>query len=180
MASHFGVQDDAAHVRPGPHALPQPLQFSGSEARSTQLDPHGISGAAHVSVAHALPLQTLPDGQSPFPQHSKQPLPAQHRPPLAQEALNWHVPLLHVSAVHESPSLQSVLLQHSRQATPQSRGVSAAQPHTPPPQTAPGLHATPQPPQWFPSVRVSTSQSEEAESQSANPASHWGRPSTHT
>lgn len=172
VPSHFGVHEAATHERPRPHELPQPLQFSASAERSTQRDPQGTSGAAQVSATQTFPLHTFPAGQSLFPQHSKHPTPAQHSPAVAQGALDWQLPLTQVSVVQESPSLQSALAQHCWHSLPQSRGVFVAQAHTPSLQTAPGLHTELQAPQFSASIRVSVSQPETFESQSAKPVSH--------
>jgi hypothetical protein len=105
MVTHLGVQLLEAQLRPSPHLLPQPLQLLASEVGSMHFCPHAILGGTHVSVMHWLPLHTLLSVQSPSPQHSKQPVPAQHLPPPAQVAPELHTPLLQMSAVQELPSL---------------------------------------------------------------------------
>lgn len=77
------------------------------------------------------------------------------------------------SSVQPSPSEQSSFVQQTRHASPQSFGVLLPQPQPPITQTAPGLHAVVQPPQWETSLRTSTSQPGWP-SQSAKPSSQTG------
>jgi hypothetical protein len=129
-------------------------------------------------LTHWLPLHTLPGGQSESPQHAKHPEPAQQVVPLVHDALNEQIPALHVSVVQGFPSLHWEPLQHCWQEVPQSFGVPGSQSQVPLVQTAPGLQEPLQPPQFFGSVCVFTSQSAGLASQFANPVTHCGVPAT--
>jgi hypothetical protein len=100
----LGVHAEVAHVRPGPHWLPQLPQFAASFVGSTHFELQAILGRVHTSVMHWLLLQTLPPVQSVSLQQAKQPVPAQQFMP-AEHCADEQAPLVHVSVVHESPSL---------------------------------------------------------------------------
>jgi hypothetical protein len=52
VATHFGVQPDAAQVRPGPQLLPQPPQFLASLVGLIHFWLQAICGVGHASFTH--------------------------------------------------------------------------------------------------------------------------------
>ena len=104
--THWGVQAEAAQLRPLPQCWSQLAQLLASVVGLTHLLLQTICGGGHVKSTHWLALQILPVRQSASPQQAKQPVPAQHfKPPPTHPAPEVQRPLLQVSVVQESPSL---------------------------------------------------------------------------
>jgi hypothetical protein len=124
--SHPAPQAPAVHIWPAGQALPQPPQLPGSICVSEQATPQRVVLAPQE---HWLAMQLAPFGQGVL-----------------------HAPQLFGSLVRSTQEFPQVVRPGPPSAPPSDEQLKV---QTPCPQTSPGGHTTPQPPQLFGSLCVS-------------------------